>query len=128
MGGLQRCHVTKSVPCLPITMASVAKAIASTVLLLLLATLPYVKVSFKGDLQKVLNGLLYQEGRYLVGNGRRVAVGFGSCWDLVTDGVKLLDASRISPPVTPEHYDVVSNSDDLANIFAYFFESGAAAE
>lgn len=109
-------------------MASVSKAVASTVLLILLATLPYMKVSFKGDLQKVLNGLLYQEGRYLVDNGRRVAVGFGSCWDLVTDGLKLFEAAGISPPVTPEHYDVVSNSGDLAKIFAYFFESGAAAE
>lgn len=109
-------------------MASVSMALASFLVLILLATLPYTKVSFRGDLQKVLNGLLYQEGRYVVGSGRRVAVGFGSCWDLVTDGVKLLTASKIPPPVTPEHYDVVSSREDLAKVFAYFFESGAAAE
>lgn len=104
------------------------KAIVSSVLIVLLAALPLYRVRFQGDLEKVLNGLLYQEGRYKVNHEKRVAVGFGSCWDLTTDAVTLMNRTNTQPPLSPKHFDVVSSQTDLAQVFAYFFNNGAAAE
>ena len=100
-----------------------------TVSLLLIAVyVPYWKNPFKANLRKVLDGLLYQERRYRVNSGNRVAVGFGSCWDLVTDGVELMKFLEIDPPNVTAHYDVIDTEEELAGAFAYFFENGAAAE
>ena len=104
------------------------QALASSIFIFLAITLPYVKVSFRGDLKRILNGLLYQERRYPVRQGNRVAVGFGSCWDLNTDAIATLGEAKISPPISSAHFDTISSEEELAKVFAYFFQNGAAAE
>ena len=105
------------------------RVFASSLLVILVVFLPYLRVSVPElFLEKIRDGLVYQETRYPVNNKRRVAVGFGSCWDLVTNGVSLLDKANITPPSIPRHFDTISSSEELGQVFAYFFQNGAAAE
>ncbi len=89
---------------------------------------PHWKINFQADLKSVLDGLLYQERRYEVNKGSKVAVGFGSCWDIVTRGVEVMTVANVASPPYPEHYNTISTMDELARTFAYFFQNGAAAE
>lgn len=104
------------------------QVLASSIFIFLAVILPYIQVSFRGDLKRILNGLLYQERRYPVRQGNRVAVGFGSCWDLNTDAIATLEQAEISPPISSDHFDTISSEEELAKVFAYFFQNGAAAE
>ena len=104
-----------------------AKAL-SFFFLFLSVSVPYRRISFQVNLKNVLDGLLYQEKLYEVGKNKRVAIGFGSCWDSVTDGVEFLKQAHLVPPQTPCHYDIISTSEDLSKVFAFFFQNGAAAE
>ena len=100
-----------------------------TILIVLAAIYsPFWKKAFRADLKSVLDGLLYQERRYEVNKASRVAVGFGSCLDIVTRGVEMMNFAGITSPSHPEHYDTISNTVELARTFAYFFQNGAAAE
>lgn len=111
---------------------AVRKSLLSAVLLLLLTTIPVHKNTFRGDLHRILDGLLKQEHDHHHQQGNRfprVAVGFGSCLDVIAlDGVTVLGRAGISPPVFPRHHDKLSSADDVAEAFAYFFQHGAAAE
>ncbi len=81
------------------------------------------------DIERVLNGLLREETfRAVSHDTHRVAIGFGSCVDVVSDGLEVLGALEIPPPQRAAHYDTVSNESELAQGFAYFFQYGAAAE
>ena len=111
---------------------AVRKPLFSALLLVLLTAIPVHKSTFRGDLQRILDGLLKQEHGHQgqrESGGARVAVGFGSCLDVnALDGVTVLGRAGISPPVFPRHHDMLSSADDVAEAFAYFFEHGAAAE
>lgn len=81
------------------------------------------------NIERVLDGLLKEEVfRRVSHDTHRVAIGFGSCVDVVSDGLKVLGALDIQPPLHPSHHDTVSNETELAEGFAYFFQYGAAAE
>lgn len=102
------------------------------VLSLLLLALAY-RVHHRGqtnaDLSRVLDGLLREETFRRVSHEKhRVAIGFGSCVDVISDGLEVLRALNIDPPESPAHHDVVSSERELAEGFAYFFQYGAAAE
>ena len=76
----------------------------------------------------VLNGLLRAEQEAALANQLRVAVGFGSCVDMIGPGLEILGHIGSVPPDKPEHYDSLQNMNELQRIFAYFFRHGAAAE
>jgi len=76
----------------------------------------------------VLNGLLKAEQEAPLANELRVAVGFGSCVDMIGPGLDILGRIGAAPPDKPLHYDSLQNMDELQRIFAYFFRHGAAAE
>jgi len=58
----------------------------------------------------------------------KVAVGFGSCIDVVADGLSVLDKFEAVSPDVPEHHESLSNYDEFLKTFAYFYEHGAAGE
>ena len=105
-----------------------AKCVVSLVFLILAYRISN-KGHYHADLDRVLDGLLREETFRLVNHQRhKVAIGFGSCVDVISDGLEVLRALDIKPPNETAHYDVVSSEKELAEGFAYFFQYGAAAE
>lgn len=78
-------------------------------------------------LRDVLSGLLRAEKKVPVVSGR-VAVGFGACEDIFTNGLALLNALNLTSPPKAVHQNLVNTPEELAELFAFFFQSGAAAE
>lgn len=77
----------------------------------------------------VLDGLLRAEKSFPArSDSKRVAVGFGACVDVFTEAIPLVDALNLTAPEEPRHYDVVDSGGHLAEVLAYFFKYGAAAE
>ncbi|XP_065182827.1 ADP-dependent glucokinase-like [Sycon ciliatum] len=79
------------------------------------------------SLQLVRNGLLEEEAKASV-EDKRVAVGFGGCRDVFVDAVDLFDKIGSKPPSSTRHYSNVGNQAEVDQLFAYFFQHGAAAE
>ncbi|KAK6180797.1 hypothetical protein SNE40_008783 [Patella caerulea] len=75
----------------------------------------------------VLSGLLRAE-RKVPQPKTRVALGFGSCSDIFVDALSVINGLNLLPPETPEHFDSVNSTEQLAKLAAYFFQHGAAAE
>jgi len=76
----------------------------------------------------VLNGLLKAEQDASLANPLRVAVGFGSCLDMIGPGLDILAQIGAEPPYQPMHYDSLHDVSELQQMFAYFFRHGAATE
>ncbi|CAG2113198.1 unnamed protein product, partial [Medioppia subpectinata] len=57
----------------------------------------------------------------------KIAIGFGSCVDVVAQTRDVL-LDRYSPPEVAKPYDIIETRDELLESFAYFFQFGAAAE
>lgn len=85
------------------------------------------EVVLQERLRNVLIGLLQAEKKALV-QPKKVAVGFGGCEDIITDGLELLKLLNFSAPEMAIHQDSVHNEFELMQLFAYFFQHGAAAE
>ena len=110
------------------TIAMYTKCVLS-LLFLILAYRVHYHGQTSADLSRVLDGLLREETFRRVSHEKhRVAIGFGSCVDVISDGLEVLHALNIDPPETPAHHDVVSSERELAEGFTYFFQYGAAAE
>lgn len=77
-------------------------------------------------LQLILDGLLKAERQVSVDPKTRIALGFGSCQDLIVQSSELF--GNFEPPEDPEHIDVIDSERDLLRAFAYYFRHGAAAE
>ncbi|KAH9380610.1 hypothetical protein HPB48_020023 [Haemaphysalis longicornis] len=77
-------------------------------------------------LQLILDGLLEAERQVSVAPKTRIAIGFGSCQDLIVQSSELF--AHIEPPSDPKHIDVIDTERDLQSVFAYYFRHGAAAE
>lgn len=82
----------------------------------------------EADLTRILHGLLKEEEFPLRNQPRRVAIGFGSCVDVVTGGVELFEQLGIAAPEKPFHNKIISSEEQLAESFAFFFERGSASE
>lgn len=84
----------------------------------------------EADLNRILDGLLKEEDFPLLSHGQksRVAIGFGSCVDIVAEGVELLEQVGIAPPETPVHHSIISSEEKLGQTFAFFFQRGSASE
>ncbi|GFS15232.1 ADP-dependent glucokinase [Elysia marginata] len=78
-------------------------------------------------LRDVLSGLLRAEKKIPI-ESKRVAVGFGACEDIFTNGLALLNALNLTSPSEAVHQNFVNTPEELAQLFAFFFQSGAAAE
>ena len=89
----------------------------------------YRDESVNDPVLSVLAGLLRAEKSLpATADSKRVAIGFGACMDVFTEAVPLLGALNLTPPEEPHHYDVVDTGRHLAEMLAYFFKYGAAAE
>ncbi len=108
------------------------KTSAVAVSLAVLLAAFYYKSSNDADLrthlESTLSGLLRAEQKANVNPQTKVAVGFGACSDIFTDGMKVLDGINATPPEIPKHVNKIVTKEDLEKIFGYFFEHGAAAE
>jgi len=87
-----------------------------------------VKVIAPADLDTILQNLLKAEQVATLHSIPKVAVGFGSCIDVVADGLSVLDKFEAVSPDVPEHHESLSNYDEFLKTFAYFYEHGAAGE
>ncbi|XP_065660711.1 ADP-dependent glucokinase [Hydra vulgaris] len=79
-------------------------------------------------LKNVLNALLLQEKSVNISTELPVAIGFGSCLDLLVDGVSLMNAITQKPPKEKKYHEKIKNLDELSEMFALFFSQGAAVE
>ena len=76
----------------------------------------------------VLKGLLLEEQRVNLSTEKPVAVGFGSCVDIFTHGIPLVNALGIKPPAEAKYHNNIETLQDVAEMFAFFLSNGAAAE
>ena len=101
-----------------------------TSFIIVLVALWYVfdqKTSLNVSVESTLKGLLEIEKKVSVNHNAKIAVGYGSCVDIVAQSKDVI-IDHSSPPNNPIHYESISNEEQLLNIFAYFFKRGAAAE
>lgn len=100
--------------------------VVSVIFLFLAFYIPTQK--YEADLKQILRGLLTEEEFPPRKYESKVAIGFGSCVDVTTEGVKLLEALQESPPLTSIHNSVIATPTQLGETFAFFFEKGSASE
>ena len=74
-------------------------------------------------LQSVLNGLLEVESRAQVRQDAKVAVGFGSCLDILGNGLEVLSKLGATPPSDPENFNTLQSLNEFEKTFAYFFHA-----
>lgn len=78
-------------------------------------------------MENVLESLMRQEKEQQATLGApRIAIGYGACQDLFIEAKDLFQGEE--PPQTPEHYQEVSDWEQLRKMFTFFFQHGAAAE
>ena len=105
------------------------KARSCLVSFLFLVLASYIPTQRQGaDLDRILHGLLKEEEFPAKHHPRKVAIGFGSCVDVLTGGVELLERLGIAAPNEPSHNQVISSDQEFAETFAFFFERGSASE
>lgn len=105
-----------------------AKLVTVCSVLVLLSSYLYRRHMDVKHLDTVLMGLLEAERAVPLDSGLRVAVGFGSCVDVIGSAMDVLAKLSASVPDKPEHFNTVHNQEEFEKIFAYFFRHGAAAE
>lgn len=82
----------------------------------------------KENIQYVIDGLIKAENSVNVSDGLRVAVGFGSCVDIITPAMSAIEELNLTHPTNPEIIDDITDLDDFSSVFSYYFKYGAAAE
>lgn len=105
-----------------VTVCSVLAALLSIVYQSFLTLKQLQKVS------TILTGLLAIEGIART-EKPRVAVGYGSCTDLLISATKFLNFTDAALNIGPDFtVDDITNEEEFIQSFAYYFKSGAAAE
>lgn len=107
------------------TKASIGTAISVAIILL-----AYMFNRYKHDynsniLRETLTGLLREENSAKVSPETKIAIGFGSCQDIVVQSSQVIFDR---PPSYPKHFYSITNKEEFLQVFAYFFDHGAAAE
>lgn len=74
-----------------------------------------------------LKSMLSIEGRVAINKDLSIAVGFGSCLDIVVSSKDLI-SDRYQPPDALTYHENIRTQQELNEVFAYFFAEGAAAE
>ena len=103
----------------------------SSFLPLLIVIIAYIYLRNKDEndyLERVLGGLIKEERSVNISENIRIAVGFGSCMDIIVDGLALFEKLGFQPPDEAAHHDLLRNELELREAFAYFLKEGAAAE
>lgn len=85
-----------------------------------------IYVQFK--LENVRSGLLAEESWVNLSTQLPIAAGFGSCLDLKVNGVPLMNKLGLKPPKAPKYHQSMTTLQDVAEMFAFYLEQGAAAE
>ncbi|GFU20327.1 ADP-dependent glucokinase [Nephila pilipes] len=106
------------------------KVSIGTVISIAIIVLAYMFNKYKLDynsniLQETLNGLLREENSAKVSLETKIAIGFGSCQDIVVQSNQVIFDR---PPNYPEHFFSITNKEEFLKVFAYFYRHGAAAE
>lgn len=101
--------------------------LVSSAIILLAAYIYYPYRNNRVDLKVVLSGLLQAEAMVQVSPETKIAVGFGSCLDVVGNGLHVLEKLGDLVPDTPENFKEIHNMNELTKTFAYFFMHGASA-
>lgn len=88
----------------------------------------YAKRRVFGDerLDPIIDGFLDIEEGTAVNPDSRIALGFGACTDLIVDGLKVFQKSK-APKKSHPHLNI-QTMDQMLELFAYYFEHGAASE
>lgn len=107
-------------------MAIKESCITSILLLFLAVYIPTQK--YEADLKQIRDGLLSEEGFPSRNREKRVAIGFGSCLDVTTEGVKVMEKLNARPPNLTAHNAIIGTQQQLAETFGFFFERGSASE
>ncbi|XP_054153267.1 ADP-dependent glucokinase-like [Oppia nitens] len=71
--------------------------------------------------------LLDIEASVSVNPKTKIAIGFGSCVDVITQSRDVI-LDRYRPPKDPKPHDIIETTDELLEVFTYYFQFGAAAE
>ena len=77
-------------------------------------------------LDTVISSLLKYEANHGEVSQPRVAVGYGACKDLFVTGAHMF--ANLSLTDHPAHFPSISTEAELLQMYAYFFQAGAAAE
>ena len=80
------------------------------------------------NVQAVIDGLIKAEKSLNVTDGLKVAVGFGSCMDIITPAIATIEKLNLTSPTSPKIIHDIEDLDDFAKVFSYYFKYGAAAE
>lgn len=92
----------------------------------------YVALQYKNaDLiqrEKVLIGLLEEERSGQLSTDLAIAVGFGSCLDILVDGIPLMKSLGVEPPKVAKYHETMETLEQVREMFAFFLSEGAAAE
>jgi len=120
-------HVLVVFQSLNMVSAAASVSLISSAIILLAAYIYFPYQSNQVDLKVVLSGLLQAEAMVQVSPETKIAVGFGSCLDVVGNGLHVLEKLGNLVPNTPENFKEIHNMDELMKTFAYFFMHGASA-
>lgn len=114
-----------------------SKRLSSTVLaillsILILAAAYYIQFirSYKPiekRLEDTLNSLLKIERDAQVNVDAKIAIGYGACLDYIVPS-RCLILNKRNPPTKAYHHVSVDDDNELLEVFAYYFNHGAAAE
>lgn len=78
-------------------------------------------------IELTLESLLNIEESVSVNPKTKIAIGFGSCLDIIVQSRDVI-IDTFSAPLQPKHYEMITTREQLLEVFAYYFQFGAAAE
>ena len=87
----------------------------------------YYKDRLRVRLDDTLESLLTVEKSIQINSNARVAIGYGSCLDIVAPASHLITQHN-SPPQDPSHHGIINTEQELLESFAFYYKFGAAAE
>ena len=80
------------------------------------------------NIQTVIDGLIKAEKSATVNDGLRVAVGLGSCIDVIAPAISTLEELGLTSPAEAEISKNIQDLESFSKVFTYYFKYGAAAE
>ena len=84
------------------------------------------KIQLNNNLHQIIESMVKTADKPL--QKYKVAVGYGSCADIFTDALPLFKKVGINSPASALHHNSIDSKEELAQVFTYFFQEGAAAE
>lgn len=87
----------------------------------------YYRDRLREKLDETLVSLLKIEDSIEINSNARVAIGYGSCFDIIAPASDMITSHAV-PPQDPSHHASINELKDLEESFALYFKHGAAAE